>query len=104
MPLETERHLLPILKSKTRRFWVDYPGLVGLSRAYAEAAEHLAADPRDGGVWAFPALFLYRHAIELLLKAILVQFGPAIGIRTKSVLSRKHNLKKQLPDLRMSRF
>jgi hypothetical protein len=47
-----------------------------------------------------PVVFLYRHAIETLMKAILMGFGPGVGVCPRCVLRRSHNLKRQLPDLK----
>jgi hypothetical protein len=43
--------------------------------------------------------FFYRHAVEMHIKAILLAFGPAVGIQKESVCNRGHDLAKQLSDL-----
>jgi hypothetical protein len=48
----------------------------------------------------FPVAFLYRHALELAVKSLLVQCQNATGIPTKDVLKRGHRLSQLIPDLR----
>jgi hypothetical protein len=69
------------------------------ARAYRNSAAQLAGDRADGGTWAFPIISLYRHAVELVIKAILIQFGPDAGVCPRCVLQRSHSLKAQLEDL-----
>jgi hypothetical protein len=67
--------------------------------AYRGAAKQLAGDRSNGGKWDLPIVSLYRHAIELMIKAILTELGPELGIDRKEVLNRSHDLKSQITDL-----
>jgi hypothetical protein len=67
--------------------------------AYRKAAARLAGDSPDGGTWEMPIICLYRHAVELVIKAILIRFGPGVGVCPRCVLQRSHGLKDQLEDL-----
>jgi hypothetical protein len=96
MPL---RYLLYERKREGRGFREPPAGLDDFANLYQKAARQLAGTRDDGGTWALPILFLYRHAIEVLIKAILTQFGPLVGVCPKCVLRRSHGLKKQLDDL-----
>jgi hypothetical protein len=71
--------------------------LQDFSHLYSSAATKLAGKRRAGSIEDLPILFLFRHAIELTIKAVLVD----AGIPEKTVLrERGHNLAKQLPDLK----
>ena len=48
----------------------------------------------------FPVAFLYRHALELAVKSLLVQYQNATGIPTEDVLKRGHRLSQLIPYLR----
>jgi hypothetical protein len=94
--------LLKREKWPERQFRNTAGGLHGYSSAYSDAARQLASDHEIGGVWALPIVFLYRHALELLVKATLTEASPLVSdICLKRVLKRSHNLKKHLPDLRV---
>ena len=67
--------------------------------AYRDAAKALAGTRTDGGIWAMPIVSLYRHAIELMIKAILIEHGSEVAVCQHRVLNRSHSLKEQLPDL-----
>ena len=67
--------------------------------AYRQAARKLLSDVADGTFVVLPGIFLYRHALEIYIKAILVAFGEVHGITTNSVVSRCHDLSAQLADL-----
>jgi hypothetical protein len=67
--------------------------------AYRKAARKLLVDIPEGTFVVLPAVFLYRHAVEMHIKAILLAFGPAVGIQKESVCNRGHDLAKQLSDL-----
>lgn len=71
------------------------------SKSYREAARALVEriPPRlknKGDVRSLPILLLYRHALELIIKEI-VMFG---GVPKETVLGRQHNLQKHMVDLR----
>jgi hypothetical protein len=66
--------------------------------AYIVSARELARNREIGGIDALPIVFLYRHALELLIKSILRQATPD-GVCPQCVLKRSHSLKKQMPDL-----
>jgi hypothetical protein len=69
------------------------------ARSYRNAARELVESSTIGTLRAFPAVFLYRHAIEVYIKAILINFGD--GVVTKAaVIDRGHGLEAQLPDLK----
>lgn len=79
---------------------VSDPSFEGYAEVYRAAAKELAGDHDTGELWAYPIVFLYRQAIELLIKAILTTYGPDHGISQESVLARGHDLAAQLPDLK----
>jgi hypothetical protein len=93
------RYLLRERELKTSGFPAPKPGLGLYAQVYRDAAAQLAGARTDGSAWALPIISLYRHAIELIIKAILTEFGQDLGIRPETVLGRDHSLKKQLPDL-----
>ena len=66
------------------------------ARAYWDAAKELAGEGTLGSLSAFPAIFLYRHAIEIYIKAILIAFGDGIVPRKKV---QHHSLADLLPHL-----
>lgn len=52
--------------------WFTHPvELTEISEAYRESAHDLLAGKKTGSTWALPGIFLYRHALETRLKAIL---------------------------------
>jgi hypothetical protein len=67
--------------------------------AYWRAAGRLAEAGTKEGLDAYPAAFLYRHALETAMKAILVEHTPIHRNSTEAVLKRSHSLGKQLSDL-----
>ena len=71
--------------------------------AYWESARALAGDvskPLDSGsLLALPIVFLYRHAVEMYLKGILIEFGADLGICKNAVVDRQHCLTSHLPDI-----
>jgi hypothetical protein len=69
--------------------------LQDFSHLYSAAATKLAGRRRAGSIEDLPILFLFRHAIELAIKAVLVN----AGIPESTVFARGHDLAKQLPDL-----
>jgi hypothetical protein len=69
--------------------------LEDLSCAYFSAAAKLAGKRRRGSIEDLPIVFLFRHAIELAIKAVLINEG----FSKSKVLGRSHNLTEQLPDL-----
>jgi|SRR5580693_5040836 hypothetical protein len=93
------RYLLRERKLETTGFVAPKPGLGHYAQVYRDAAAQLAGTRTDGGPWALPIIFLYRHAIEAIIKAILTEFGRDAGICPECVLRRSHSLKQQLPDL-----
>ena len=69
--------------------------LQDFSELYYSAATELAGKRRAGSIEDVPILFLFRHAIELAIKAVLIN----AGIPESAVFARGHDLAKQLPDL-----
>ena len=71
-----------------------------LARAYHKAGKRLAQNPKldRGGLSnfdAYPVVFLYRHAMELYLKAVLQELGEL----SQKCLST-HDLRELLPPIR----
>jgi hypothetical protein len=66
--------------------------------SYWTAARSLTEDVKTGSVSAFPAVHLYRHAIEAYFKAILLTFG-ASEIPKQQVFEARHNLVRLLDAL-----
>jgi HEPN domain-containing protein len=60
---------------------------------YRDAAKDLFLTGR-----VHPMVFNYHHAIEVYIKAILIDFNS--GLTPKDVTWRKHDLSKQMPDLK----
>jgi HEPN domain-containing protein len=81
------------------------PQLTSQSRehalAYWESAKALyrATQPGLRSCAAFPLVFLYRHAIELLLKGILIDLGLHWDTQCQEVVRQKHDLKSLLADV-----
>ena len=48
------------------------------AHAYWDAATELAGEGSVGSLSTFPTIFLYRHAIEIYIKAILIAFGGGV--------------------------
>lgn len=69
--------------------------LKNFSDVYRFAAQKLAGEGDSGSLEDLPVLFLYRHALELAIKAVLIDAGATEA----SVLMRNHNLAQQMPDL-----
>jgi len=70
----------------------QYRLLQGYKRAGDILIQNALADPYDRDNLIFPAIFNYRHYIELALKAIIEEHGPFAGVP----LGRKDH---ELPDL-----
>jgi len=83
-------------KEPASSLW-DFPGY---ARAYWEAASQLAESQPDNSLAAFPMAFLYRHALELAIKSILVGEGPITGKCEDDVLKIGHRLTPHTGDLR----
>jgi hypothetical protein len=49
------------------------------ANVFWRAAEKLADGREYGDVGELPIVFLYRHAIELMIKAILMECGSVVG-------------------------
>jgi hypothetical protein len=64
--------------------------------AYWDAAKELAGEGTFGSLSSFPTVFLYRHAIEVYLKAILITFGGGVLERREV---EHHRLADLLPHL-----
>jgi hypothetical protein len=94
------QHFLIGLQKTERELEQSSADFGDFSNVYADAARQLGGDRADGGTWAMPIVSLYRHAIELRIKAILHEFGAEAGICPECVLRRSHSLAQQLPDLR----
>ncbi len=87
----------------------DLVDLLSYADAYHHAGRKLAAAPRQGGLLrdleALPILFLYRHALELYLKSLVV-FGTwlheAKGLHSRpfDTLLKSHRLAACLPELK----
>jgi hypothetical protein len=92
----------PVDKTKVK-FKTLGPSLWDLSRyaeMYWEAARQLAGNEPGDSLAAFPMAFLYRHALELTIKAILVGQGPITGKCEDEVLKISHRLAPHTKDLR----
>jgi hypothetical protein len=48
---------------------------------------------------SYPVVFLYRHAIETLIKAVLLDFGVKSRVDATEVRKRGHDLSAQLADV-----
>jgi len=87
----------------------DLVDLFFYARAYHHTGRKLAAAPPQGGLSrdfeALPILFLYRHALELYLKSLLV-FGTGLheakGLHRPPIdtLLKSHRLSDCLPELK----
>lgn len=75
------------------------PDTYNYAHAFQEAAIKLADGIVVGDVSSVPLVFLLRHAIELKIKAILLEFGHSIPVAPEKVINRRHQLGKQLEDL-----
>ena len=73
--------------------------LVAYARVYWEAAQRLAESGTSSSLDAYPVAFLYRHALELAIKSILVENTPLHSHCEADILKRGHNLKDQIQDL-----
>ena len=85
-----------------RLFRAPQPGFSTYAWAYSEAASYLSKalkDAKADPLLALPCAFLYRHAIEVTIKSLLVEFGSDFNIQKRQVLKRGHNLLAQLDDL-----
>ncbi len=69
--------------------------------AYWEAATKLVEVGVQEGYDAYPVAFLYRHALETVIKSILVESAPIHGTSDEAVFNRGHDLAKQLQDLHL---
>ena len=58
----------------------NYRLLQGYKRAGDILIQRALADPYDRDNLVFPAIFNYRHYIELALKAIIEEHGPFAGV------------------------
>jgi hypothetical protein len=91
--------LLLVARARLRRKGLVPAGptrsLQDFSRLYSSAATKLAGKRRVGSIEDLPILFLFRHAIELAIKAVLIN----AAISESTVFARGHDLAKQLPDL-----
>lgn len=65
--------------------------------AYWDAAKELTGSGTFGSLSSFPAVFLYRHAIEVYIKAVLLAFDGAL--MTKEQICSRHTLADLFPDL-----
>ena len=83
-------------------FKYPQPGFGAYAGAYSEAAKYLKealAAAKVDSVLRLPCVFLYRHAIEVAIKAVLIEHGERFGISKKTVVERGHNLLAQVNDL-----
>ena len=74
----------------------DFTSYANVFRA---AAERLADGGEYGDVGELPIVFLYRHAIELMIKAILMECGSVVGLDPQSVVDMGHSFEKLLRGL-----
>jgi hypothetical protein len=75
--------------------------LTSYANAYWRAAQELAGEHAAGGEWALPVVFLSRHAIEVLVKAVLLApHDRRTEVCPHCVLNRSHNLREQVEDLK----
>lgn len=83
--------------------------LAAFAEGYHRAGRHLAAHLDASSVYCdyegYPILFLYRHALELYLKAIIYHGALLVGVISEqridtSKLFHQHELNKLLPALR----
>lgn len=96
------RMFRPKSESGSRRGFAPLqPRFTDYGWAYWTSAKALVAASSSGSFAAapFPLVFLYRHAIELFLKGILIESGWNWGIQRQKVINRNHNLKDQLSDV-----
>lgn len=70
--------------------------MADFSAIYWSAAKKLAGDTDFGSLEDLPILFLYRHAVETSIKAVLIQ----AGVPMQEVVKHRHDLAKQMPGLR----
>lgn len=93
------------VRPKRRGFGLPAPaGFAGYGWAYRRAADYLVGVLQESGasnqLLNLPVVFLYRHAIEVTVKGILVEYGPGVGVEKTKVIDRKHDLVAQLDDLK----
>ncbi|HEV8145549.1 MAG TPA: hypothetical protein VGP79_04180 [Bryobacteraceae bacterium] len=101
LPTEDNANVALFTAYKREDFRVRSSGgeLGDYAEAFRTAATELAGEREVGDLWAYPIVFLYRHAIELILKDILVNHQAASGVRASKVLKRGHSLVEQVDDL-----
>lgn len=68
--------------------------LADYGHVYRDAAKSVyqSFQTQQGGLGAHPIVFLYRHATEAYLKAILLDFGSPVGVTRKQVRAWGHRL------------
>jgi len=83
--------------------WIQsshYDWLIDFGTAYHKSAAHLVdiffRNDKSGSFDGLPAIFLYRHSIELLLKAIGVQLVLTSRFKNKPVKALKDDVKNYL--------
>ena len=71
-------------------FAVGIPGWISFAWAYRGSARVLAEHfPRDmESTLPAPLVFLFRHALEVYLKGILIEYGADIGCTKETVVNR----------------
>jgi hypothetical protein len=73
--------------------------LAECGRVYRKAAQAVYPEVLQHPSEAHPLAFLYRHSIEVYLKAILYEGGSELAISRAEVRERGHDLCKQVPDV-----
>jgi hypothetical protein len=86
-------------KQEGFRFKSSGGELGDFAEVFRSAANELAGENEVGGLWAYPIVHSYRHALELILKDVLVNHQAASGVSAPKVLKRGHNLVEQVDDL-----
>ena len=83
------------------RFAEPTPGYLAFAGAYKKSANVLAEHFTDDMTETLPAplVFLFRHALEVYLKGILIEYGADVGCTKETVLKRGHDLIKHLGEL-----
>ncbi len=101
MNKQSEQYLQPLPANKPG-FSEAHFHFLTFAEAYTDAANTLVASAKgkQGGFWAMPIVMLYRHAIELSMKSILITFSDDMKIQPEDVCGCGHNLKRQLDSLR----
>ena len=86
---------------KHRVFATLPPDYLAFAWAYRESAKVLASHFAEvETMLPAPVVFLFRHALEVFIKGLLITFGQLIGVEKTEVLKRSHSLTEHIDDLR----